>query len=224
MRGEIEAQAARIGTLDVRTAPLGAEVFVDGVSFGRTPLPKPIRVVAGRHQVEATLSGRAAETRALEVVGRSDVSLLLTLSALPVVELERRYVDPAEAAARTTRPLEVESTGAVRPLRIAGYLLAVAGVATATAGGLIAYSGAQLAREANMELADAPTPAAWDRAKVDFDDGKARNTKGWLIAGVGGALLVGGAAILVMVPQRPDMALGPWTAADAGGVRLAGVW
>ena len=103
-------------------------------------------------------------------------------------------------------------------------MLAVAGVATATAGGLIAYSGARLAREANIELSDAPTPAAWDRAKVDFDDGKALNTKGWVIAGVGGALLVGGAAILVMVPQKPGMALGPWTAADAGGVRLAGVW
>jgi hypothetical protein len=100
----------------------------------------------------------------------------------------------------------------------------VAGVATATAGGLIAYSGARLAREANIALADASTPAAWDRAKVDFDDGRARNTKGWMIASAGGALLVGGAAILIMVPQKPDLALGPWTTADAGGVRLAGVW
>src|SRR5207244_312856 len=82
VRTEIETQSARIGTIDVRTAPLGAEVFVDGVSVGRTPLPKPIRVAAGRHRVQATLAGRGAETRALEVVGRSDVSLSLALSAL----------------------------------------------------------------------------------------------------------------------------------------------
>jgi hypothetical protein len=224
VRAEIETQSARIGTIDVRTAPLGAEVFVDGVSVGRTPLPKPIRVAAGRHRVQATLAGRGAETRALEVVGRSDVSLSLALSALPVVELERRYVDPAVAAARTTRPLELESTGPVRPIRIAGYFMAVAGVATVTAGGLIAYSGARQAHEANRQLADAPTPAAWDRAKVDFDDGKARNMKGWVIAGGGGAVLAGAAAILVFVPQNPDVTLDAWTTADASGVRLAGRW
>jgi tetratricopeptide (TPR) repeat protein len=223
VRGEIEAQGARIGTIDVRTAPPGAEVLVDGVSVGRTPFAKPVRVVAGRHQVEANLPGHAVEARALEVVGRSDVSLQLSLAPLTAVELERHFVDPA-LAAQTTRPLELESTGAVRPLRIAGYLLVVAGVATATAGGLVAYSGARLANEANKELAAAPTPAAWDRAKVDFDDGKARNTKGWVIAGVGGALLVGGAFILIAVPQRSGLALGAWTMADAGGVRLGGVW
>src|ERR1035438_9412102 len=52
---EIEKQLARIGTVSIRTFPEGAEIRIDGALIGRTPLPKSVRVNAGRHTVEASV-------------------------------------------------------------------------------------------------------------------------------------------------------------------------
>ncbi len=222
VRKEIEAQGARIGTIEVRTSPAGAEVRVDRVLVGTTPLAKPLRVTAGPHAVEAALPGHTTEARQLEIAGRSEVAIALVLAEK--VFIERAYAAP-RAVAPTARPLEVESTGTVRPLRIAGYMAVVLGVATTTAGALLAHSGAQQAREANIQLADAASPAEWDRAKVDFDAGRSTNQRGWLIAGLGGALVAGGIVVLTTVPQaRPAVAMNPWLMAGAGGVVFEGAW
>jgi hypothetical protein len=79
VEGEIEKQTARIGTIAVRTFPDGAQLRVDGALVGTTPLPKPVRVTAGRHTVAATLKGRAPEIRDVDVGGRAEIALELTL-------------------------------------------------------------------------------------------------------------------------------------------------
>ena len=79
VEGEIEKQTARIGTIAVRTFPDGAQLRVDGALVGTTPLPKPVRVTAGRHTVAATLKGRAPEIREVDVGGRAEIALELTL-------------------------------------------------------------------------------------------------------------------------------------------------
>lgn len=51
------ARRRRQGTLVLQTMTEGARVYVDGKFVGKTPLPKPIRLRPGRHELKATKSG-----------------------------------------------------------------------------------------------------------------------------------------------------------------------
>jgi hypothetical protein len=129
------------------------------------------------------------------------------------------------ARAESPPPVAVEaSRWPVSPPRIGGYLLVAGGVVVTTAGGLLAYSGASQASEANVRLAAAKTPAAWDRSKADFDAGKSRNEKGWVVAGLGAAAVVAGGVLVFLYPEperRPaDTTVAPWLTGDAGGLLL----
>src|ERR1022692_9795 len=80
---EIAKQLARIGTVSIRTFPEGAEIRIDGVLIGQTPLPKPVRVNAGRHAVEAILAGHSAQAREIEISGKAENAIEMTLDAIP---------------------------------------------------------------------------------------------------------------------------------------------
>jgi len=83
VRQEIEKQLGRIGEIDVRTSPAGAEVRVDGSLLGTTPLAKRTRLTAGKHTVQATLAGYLAQVRDVDVGGRAEIEIEMALE--PVV-------------------------------------------------------------------------------------------------------------------------------------------
>lgn len=57
----------QLGNLTVRTRIADAEVFVDGKSVGKTPLPTSVPLPPGRHQVELRRRGYASVNREIEV-------------------------------------------------------------------------------------------------------------------------------------------------------------
>lgn len=61
--------AARIHTLTLRCSVEGAEVRVGGKIVGTTPLAKPLRVNAGRTDLDVRAEGHAPFTRSLELAG-----------------------------------------------------------------------------------------------------------------------------------------------------------
>jgi tetratricopeptide (TPR) repeat protein len=241
---EIEKQRARIGTIAVRTFPEGAAIRLDGIVVGKTPLPAPLRVTAGRHSIEALLPKHNPESRELTVEGRANLALELTLEAIatppvaeptpppaprePAAERPFVYIAPAPAApppALVERPAERPApTSSVSIQRIAGIVLLVGGLTTATIGGITAYRGSNQANEARDRLM-VLMGDEWDAAKVDYDAGKSRIQRGWIIAGVGTAVAIGGVVLMATVPERStSVSLAPWWNAGKGGLAMNVAW
>ena len=255
---EIEKQTARIGTIAVQTFPAGAELRVDGALVGKAPLPKPLRVTAGRHTIGATLDGHAPAVREVDVAGRAELALELTLEPVtapataapaappppppppppvvyekpavetPVIEktvIERTYIETPTVEKRPAEsPRPAPSSITVQ--RIVGLVVIVGGLATATTGGVLAYRGSNQSNDAKDRLSvPGLSDAEWDAALADFNAGKTRNEHGWIVAGIGAAVLLGGIIVVATVPERTSyVSLRPWFTAGVGGLSMNGAF
>ncbi len=244
---EIEEQRAHIGALDIVTRPEQAEVRVDGKLVGTTPLPAPLRVKAGHHTVEAVLAPHQPEVREVEVPGQSTLNIALTFEndATPVTApagAQAAVPAPAPPAAPTPVVVRVESAPPqettrteivpverARPssninwFRMTGYVVAAGGVVVGTIGGIYALEGANKASDARSRMAAATTPEDYDAAVPDYDLGKARNQRGWIIAAGGGAGVIAGLLLAVAAPDRGGTAaVTPWLGVGTAGAEFSG--
>ncbi len=85
-RGEVESALkkleARVGKLRVSSNVEGAEILVDDVKVGVTPLAEPLLVSAGRRKVSAASGTRPVVVRKIDVAGGDDVELSLDFPVL----------------------------------------------------------------------------------------------------------------------------------------------
>jgi hypothetical protein len=79
----IERLKGRVGHLAVETSEPGAEVSIDDLVIGKTPL-KPVRVNSGQRKVTVHLPGRPAQTRVIELAGGETKSTSFDLRLLSV--------------------------------------------------------------------------------------------------------------------------------------------
>ena len=70
--------AGRIATLVLSTNVPGAEIFVDDVSVGTSPLQGPVKVSSGTRTVAAVSSGRPRVSQVIDVAGGDTVALQLS--------------------------------------------------------------------------------------------------------------------------------------------------
>jgi hypothetical protein len=79
----------RTGKVEVSTNVPDAEIAVDDVPVGKTPLAAPLVVSVGRRRVTATLAGRTTATRVVDVAGgdlaKVSLELLVPEVVAPVV-------------------------------------------------------------------------------------------------------------------------------------------
>jgi hypothetical protein len=76
---EAEAEfAGDVGSVNVSSEPLGAEIYVDGKFSGQTP--STLHVSGGTHRIEIKADGRAVWVRELEITKGSTVSVKPTLA------------------------------------------------------------------------------------------------------------------------------------------------
>jgi tetratricopeptide (TPR) repeat protein len=84
---EVEALLAklsgRIATLVLSSNVAGAELFVDDVSVGKSPLTGPVRVSTGTRRVSAAISGRPRITRVVEAAGGDTLPVRLEFAPNP---------------------------------------------------------------------------------------------------------------------------------------------
>jgi tetratricopeptide (TPR) repeat protein len=249
---EIEHQLGRIGTIALRTFPDGAEIRIDGVLHGQAPLEKAVRLNAGHHTIEAYLKGYARQSREIDVLGKSDSAMEMTLDALALPApppaappasreppsapapsspvLERVIVETPAAASgpsadKSVAILSTRPSSSANWQRIAGVVVIVAGIATATVGGIDAYRGANQENDAKTLLANATTGAEYDAALPAYNAGKSLNQRGWITAGIGAAVAVGGIVLVATAPERSTtVSLASWITTESGGVMLRGAW
>jgi hypothetical protein len=81
VEAELARLASRVAHLDVRANVEGAEVLVDDVPAGKTPLPGPLVVSAGRRKVTVVKAPAPAVTRYVDVAGGLRERVEVDLSA-----------------------------------------------------------------------------------------------------------------------------------------------
>jgi hypothetical protein len=210
----------------------------------------PLRLNAGRHAVETSLDGHATPTREIEVSGKAEMALEMTLDAiaaplpirapavqaaqpapLPVIQphVVEKVIIETPASAPSSVPQTQKSTSSqtvpgssVGWQRTCGMVV----IATAAVGGVDAYPGSK-ANDAGNRIANATTDQDYNATLPDFDAGKSLNQRGQIIAGVGADLFVGGIVLVATAPASGSeksnaVSLAPWVTAESGGVVVRG--
>ncbi len=129
---------AHLGSLEVRCAPRGASVAIDGHERAIAPLERPLRLTLGPHSVRCTL----ADHEAAEGAATVEVGALAELS-LVLAPIDRRPV-----LERVGAPGEAQRIVGVTALSLGGVALAV-GLGTLVAG----LDGTGPGRESYFEVA-----------------------------------------------------------------------
>lgn len=228
---EMEKLKVRVARVVVSTNVPGAEISVDDVPVGKTPLGAALVVSAGRRRLSASLKGYLPATKTIEVAGMELSRMTLELTPMGSAEAA-----PAPVA-RTPDRGPTESTGATGPTvgttrreegaaiqykRPSPWLWAIPGALVA--GGVSMGIWAQ--RESKAMVArqrDLTTPVARLEAMN-------QNTKAYALvsdlltgAGIASAVVLGVLTLFPPVEQSSDatppalsLGVGP------GGVSVAG--
>jgi hypothetical protein len=181
-----------VAAVTVTSEPSGAEVFVDDVRIGTTPLASAYLVDMGTRRVRFTKSGYRDVTRTEEISGGTE----LTWAASLAPEQEATASPPPSNVGIAVVP---EPPKPVRPAptRIGPIILAGAGVAIAGTGAVLV---GVTANEFSTERASCGTscpPSRWDRYQTE-------QRVGDVLLGVGALALVGAATWWLLVPRGDE--------------------
>lgn len=227
-----------VGGLTVEVRPAGAEITVDGASYGLAPLGHEIFVTPGKHLVRAHLPGFHAEERSIVAEPGSSLGVTITLSAAsakapvaaaaPVAARESESPTASHEAARSglePRTVVVIS-GAAATLIALGVGVGFALDARAAHG-----DASRLGQAANE--AGGCVPGARSEpcsALSDAIDHENQSRDRADIALLTGAALAGATvAAWLIIPdfKRSDVAelrAAPWVGRDASGISLVGTY
>jgi tetratricopeptide (TPR) repeat protein len=201
-RGEVEASIevlkARVGHLSIVTVPPGAEVSVDDVLLGKTPLAERLVVSVGHRKVTATLAGRAPAVRYVDVAADESASLFVELPPSGVADA----VMPLGGRAEPVAP--AHGSSALRTLGWIGTGMLAAG-ATA-AGALALKASSDLQNDRNTY------PVAPATLQADADHTR---TYSVLADSLTAAAVVVGSVTLIATLLAPSAARSGSTAATA---------
>ncbi len=187
-----EAVARDLAMLDRRTAFLmittnvpGAEVLVDDVVVGKTPLGPALLVDAGVHRISARLQGYQQRASRVTLAGGDEQTLALTLDIQPEV--------------KPTIVLRDRVDGGAQTLMIAGWVTTGALAAGAVITGIL---GSSEAKELDRLKEEPPTDDLAER----LDSSKSKASSLFLASDVlsGAAVVVGGLSLWITLdPPKP---------------------
>lgn len=189
---DIERLKGRVGRVAIRTTD-GAEVLVDDLSVGHAPLPEPVLVNAGRHEVKVTMAGHPPQTRVIDVAGQQELTLVLPLAVEPAAE------DPVALPAPKRSSRSSSKTPMLVSWSVTGALAATAGV----------FSVLTYTRNARLEELRDTYPV--DKQALE-DQADRRRTSALLADGFTAAALVAGGVSLYLTLTRPTAKEAPRTA------------
>lgn len=142
LEGSLATVRDHLGSLDVLCDVDGARLVVRGETLGRTPLAEPIRLPAGRVDVEVVADGHAPEVFSIEV--RPGELSRQTVELQPLVVPPPESVSPPESEMELGVAADPEVEAPARRRRWWPWALAaVVAVGAATAIGFAASGGRQ---------------------------------------------------------------------------------
>lgn len=136
-RAEVNAMinklSGRIASLSIACNVDGAQLFIDDVPVGTTPLVQPLRVSAGSRRISAAVTGRPRSTRVIEAVGGERLS----------VEIEVQAAAPPVTAPSAVATTEPSSSSGPSPTLWLGIATGALAVGTGVVGYLAAQDGSK---------------------------------------------------------------------------------
>lgn len=212
----------------------GLTLTLDGKTLAREAWDVAFPLDPGVHTVTAAAPGHSTWTATVEIGKTADARSL----AVPKLEAPKpaatesatpAFVAPPATIATTTTTTATTATDhdpgrpPGHPVRTWGIVLGVAGVAVAGAGTYFLLKSDSIRHDADGLAAGGDFAGANARN----DDAKSARSTGWIGAGVGAALLVGGAVMFVVGGDHDDRTVASWQVApmigaSGGGVSLGG--
>jgi hypothetical protein len=178
VQAEIDRLRGRIGHVTIQTAP-GAEVLIDEVSIGFAPLPEPATVNAGRHTITIHVTGRDPQSRAVDVAGQEQVTVVL---GNELTAPTQRVDEPAKPRGKTPMYVAWGATGVF-----------------AVAAGVFAYT----AHNDSGDLAKLRTTFPVTKAQLDSAASKTTTAAALTDGFTAGAVIAGGVALYLTLTQPP---------------------
>lgn len=104
---EIDKLQGRVATLTLKTKVSGAEVLVDDLKVGETPLSEPLLVTAGKRKISLVKEGYVGENRVIVIAGGDTKTIELELRSTAEAQAERKKQDDKPVkSGRTDQPKE----------------------------------------------------------------------------------------------------------------------
>jgi hypothetical protein len=223
----------KIGAFAITTYPEGAQVEVDGVSWGTSPLAAPVFVDPGEHRVLVHLAGYPPVERLLNVAAGGTMGLRVDLT------VEEGTPPPAPAAAKPT----AETTAVPAPLPAAAVeerefgargVVVLSGAALTAVGVGVGIGFSLSAGAARDEAAAAAPgcdlePGGVDCARVDsaLADEKKRRDVASLSFVIAAATSAATLSAFLLLPDAtpkaaPPLGASAFVTGDALGLSLSG--
>lgn len=189
VKGLLEKLKARIATLELTANVEGAQISIDDVERGTTPLPGPIRISAGQRKLTITKEGFTSISRSLSMTGGDVMKESFTL--VPV-------------NAKATTPDEPASSGPGTPFWVLLSTTGALGVGAAIAGGLAVAKNSE-----HQDLLKTPGVSLSD-LEESADELRPRTIATDILLGATGAAavttLILGIAAATSGPEKPATA------------------
>jgi hypothetical protein len=218
----LEQMRDKVAHLEVAANVAAAEVWIDGQSRGLTPLPRPVLVAMGAHQVTVQKAGADPFQRRIEVVGgtlaRVDAELRFPAPAPPPPPAVEPVSAPPPAVVLTP-PAPPPPPGWTWSEKL-GVSLMVVGPAAMAAGlyyGKKAHDQSGQITEYCKDTCPGPVIAPLDQAR------RRNGLTQWILLGTGAAVTATGAALYFLGGAEPQAETRLSLDFTAGGVsaRLA---
>lgn len=210
VRKDIEKLKARVANLEIVVSVSDAEIAIDDVLIGKSPLAKPVLVSAGRHKVTATKEGRPPVTKVVDIAGGDTLRVSLELveqggatvvtppptgeppkTTPPAVPTDPPSTTPATSTTTTAPPLPPPDTGSSTPM-IAGWAITGGLTAGAVVVGILA-----LGASSDLET----TRSTGGVSRAELDDAQSKSVTLALVTDIlaGAAIVAGGVSIYLTV-------------------------
>jgi len=100
----VEALRPKLSYVEIQVDGAGATIALDGREIGTAPLPHPVVVAPGTHQLRVTKAGMNDETRSVSPIAGQKVRVEISLTAVTVAAPPPAVTPPAAASAPDKPP------------------------------------------------------------------------------------------------------------------------
>jgi hypothetical protein len=203
---ELERLKTRVAKVAITVNVPGADIYVDDVLVGQSPLADPVLLSAGQRRIRASRYGRTPTSKVVEIAGGDTPRIGLDLAELPAP-----ITAPPPAAPRR------ETSAAP----FVGWTLTGALAVTAGVAGIMALSSA----DDLSKMRDEP-----GRSRQDLDDAQSKVKTLALVTDIfaGAAVVAGGISLYLTLsqPSKKEGRAGTTVrlAAKPGGASLTGTF
>jgi hypothetical protein len=189
----------RIAHLQITTNVSGADIRIDDVGAGTSPLPGPVAVNVGTHKVSAARVGSPEAVRMVSVAGKEIVKVDLQIN-LPTVASAKLASSTVSPSASLTATPQAQSASSRTGLIVSLSTTAALAVGTGVCG--------YFALRAQKDLDDQMKIYPNTRNKIEDARTKSKNY-GHLTDALGAATLISGGIALYLVLTHSDNAPTP---------------